>query len=100
MGRVWRDNLGNSITRRRQPFAQRQRSDVLPHFIDICQALLLVPAPSDGTPAERWFMVGGPDGVLLLVIDHDVVRGRVFSVILVHSSASLQSAIFVWRLTG
>src|SRR5262245_52959080 len=57
--------------------AQAQRPHVRPHLLDVGEAFGLGARLARVAPARRVLAVRGPDRVLLLVVDHDLVHGLV-----------------------
>src|SRR5215203_2442498 len=64
--------------------SQAQRPHVGPHFLDERQALCLGTALPRVAPPERVLAVGRPDGVLLFVVQYDLVDRRAFFLLLEH----------------
>src|SRR5215207_5592559 len=64
--------------------SQAERSHIRPDFLDVGEALGLRAGLAGVVPAERVLAVGGPDRILLLVVDHDLVDGVVFPLVLIH----------------
>src|SRR5688572_26457581 len=59
--------------------AEAERTHVRPHFLDVGQALRLGAALGNLGPPEGQLTVDRPDRILLFVILHHAVRGRVFA---------------------
>src|SRR2546421_10396833 len=68
---------------------QAQGAHVRPNFLDVGKALGLGAGLARVAPAEWVLAVGGPDRVLLLVVDDHLVDGRVFSLVLTHAVSFL-----------
>src|SRR5579871_6335239 len=64
--------------------AQAERPHVGPHLFDVGQALLFGAAHARVAPAQGILPRSRPDGVLLLVIDHDLIDRRIFLLVRVH----------------
>src|SRR5215212_8361607 len=61
--------------------AETERPHVGPDFLDVSQTFFLRAALAGVVPAKRILPVGGPDRVLLLMVDDHFVDGVVFSVV-------------------
>jgi hypothetical protein len=57
---------------------QAQRAHVDPHFLDVVQTLLLGAGLARILSTEGILAIGGPDGILRLVVDDDFVDRGVF----------------------
>src|SRR5215813_5288355 len=60
--------------------AQAQRAHVCPHFLDIRQAFFFCPGLARIPPTQSIFTMGGPDGILLLMVHNDFVNGLIFAI--------------------
>src|SRR5262249_41007080 len=61
--------------------AEAEGPHVRPHLLDVRQALLLGAVLPRRLPAQRELPVRGPDGVLLLVVHHHLVLGRILALV-------------------
>src|SRR5262245_5450824 len=55
-------------------------SHISPYFFNVGQTLRFEAALSYILPPERYFLIIGPDGILLFVVDDDFVNSSIFSI--------------------
>jgi len=75
-------------------FSQTQRPHIGPNFLDVGKTLGFRAGFACIVPAQRVLPVGGPDGVLLFMIQNDFVDGCVFVFVSVHGCLFLQLSVF------
>src|SRR5882762_3677420 len=68
--------------------AQAQRPHVRPDFLDVGEALVFGALLAGILPAQGVFLVGRPDRILFLMIDHHFVNSRVLA-LPVHEASGL-----------
>src|SRR4051812_22147695 len=86
--------FGLLVTRLFHLLAQTQRAHVSPDLFDVCEAFGLRARLARIVPPERILAVGGPNRILLFVIDDDLVDGCVFSLIQTHRISSFPCRSF------
>src|SRR5712691_9435418 len=59
--------------------AQTQRPHVRPDFLDVSEALVFGALLAGILPAQGVFLVGRPDRILFLMIDHHFINSRVLA---------------------
>src|SRR5258708_9620504 len=68
--------------------AQTQRTHIRPDFLDVSEALIFGALLAGILPAQGVFLVGLPDRILFLMIDHHFVNSRVLA-LAVHEASGL-----------
>jgi hypothetical protein len=64
--------------------SQAERAHISPDFLDIRQTFRFAAALAGVTPTQGVFAVNRPDGVLLIVVENNLVDGIVLLFLIIH----------------